>query len=290
MEYFFSSDESIFNGLRNHFRVLSLSLLYMISITVQAQNKFTLVWEDNFSNYNGGHDSVALIPNPAVWEHQVWPPGIVNKELEWYTADIRNSRVQNGMLIVEAHKNGDSITSARINTNKSPIAKRQTGRIEFKAKIPQGAGTWPGLWLMPSDIFKYATTCSEQLGWTSNCDAWPNSGEIDVMEHVGRDTNRIHCGIHTKNSNFSTGTQLTKSTYIASATSEFHIYAIEMYDDRMDFFIDTQMVGSFSKPTTADWKDWPFDQPFYVIVNLAIGGTWGGPAVDDNMFPVRLEV
>jgi beta-glucanase (GH16 family) len=269
----------------------TMVLFFMaISLSAYSQEKLKLVWEDHFHNYKGGSDSIALPPNPDHWAYEVWKPGVVNQELQSYTADLKNSRVQHGLLVVEAHKKGDSITSARINTNKSPIAKRQTGRIEFSAKIPAGLGTWPGLWLMPTDIFKYATTCSQELGWTSNCDAWPNSGEIDAMEHVGKDPNNIHFSVHTKNANFTTGNHFTQSKKIPTATTEFHTYAVELYNNRIDFYIDNMLQGSLAKPATSDWKDWPFDQPFYAIVNLAIGGSWGGPEVDDSMFPVKLEV
>ncbi len=265
----------------------SLYLLLFLSLwttVVRAQSCYKLVQSDEF-NYTG-------LPDPSKWSAENWNPGQVNNELQSYVGNrLENARVENGNLIIEARHdwhNGHEYSSARIHSNYKMTFKY--GRIEFRAILPGGRGTWPALWLMPSDVFRYATTCTEQSGWVNGCDAWPNSGELDVMEYVGFQPGVIHGSAHTKNANFMLGNNFTEQLAITNETTEFHTYALEWTENKIEWFVDDVSLGVLNK-TSNNWQDWPFDQEFYPILNIAIGGSWGGiEGVDNAIFPVQMVV
>lgn len=266
-------------------RIYAFSLL-IFSLTVDhalAQSCLKLVYSDEFES--------ATI-DESKWSFEQQGPGWVNSELQNYTGNrTENARIENGSLILEAridYYQGHKYSSARLHSN-GKMSIHQ-GRMEFRAKLPGGRGTWPALWMMPNDIFRHATTCSAQTGWTQDCDAWPNSGEIDVMEYVGYDPGVIHGSAHTKNANFKSGGNFTSHINISNETDQFHTYAIEWRENTIEWFVDDQSYGLLNKPND-NWEDWPFDQPFYAIMNIAIGGSWGGAqGMDDAIFPVRMEV
>ena len=154
---------------------------------VARDDSWRLAWSDEFDNDGA--------PDADKWSIDVWPAKKVNDEDQAYTPREKNLRVRDGMLIIEAHKEdyeGASYTSGRVHTQGN--GDFLYGRIEVRAKLPQGIGVWPAIWMLPSDPFNYATTCEEGEDWqgSETCDAWPNSGEIDIMENVGYDVNRIH--------------------------------------------------------------------------------------------------
>lgn len=259
-------------------------LFFWITLNLSvAQSCLKLVYSDEFES--------ATI-DQSKWSFEQQGPGWVNDELQNYTGNrTENARVENGSLILEAridYYQGHKYSSARLHSN-GKMSIHQ-GRMEFRAKLPGGKGTWPALWMMPSDIFRHATTCSAQTGWTQDCDAWPNSGEIDVMEYVGYDPGVIHGSAHTKNANFKSGGNFTSHINISNETDQFHTYAIEWRENTIEWFVDDQSYGLLNKPNDS-WEDWPFDQPFYAIMNIAVGGSWGGAqGMDDAIFPVRMEV
>lgn len=177
-----------------------------------------LVWADEF-DYSGAPDS-------AKWDYDLGDGcpdvcGWGNDELEYYTKDPDNVRVENGTLIIEAHKSergGKPYTSARIVSRGK--GDWTYGRFEIKAKLPQGVGTWPAIWMLPTD-WKYG--------------GWPSSGEIDIMEHVGYDPLLIHGTVHTEAYNHKNQTQKGKSITVADAEGAFHVYARGL-DGRKRFF------------------------------------------------------
>lgn len=228
-----------------------------------------LIWSDEF-DYQG-------LPDPQKWNFEDQRPGWVNNELQNYPGVRKeNARVENGFLIIEARKDnykGHPYSSARIHTQgKGEILY---GRAEIRAKLPSGRGTWPAIWMMPSDYYGYGK-------------GWPDSGEIDIMENVGKDPNWVHASVHCQNYYWVKGNQHTEKIYSTSYQNDFHVYALEWYPERIDIFMDGQKYFTFNDPGEG-WQGWPFDKNFYVILNLAVGGHWGGP-VDDSIFPQQMVV
>lgn len=228
---------------------------------------YTLVWNDEFNSQN-----IDL----TKWEHEVNGDGGGNNELQYYTNLPTNSFIENGHLVVKAiYENYQSrdFTSARMRTKYK--GDWLYGRVEVRAKIPTGLGTWPAIWMLPTD-WEYGD--------------WPSSGEIDIMEHVGYDPNVIHGSIHTLAYNHIIGTQKTATLTIPTATTEFHLYAIEWFEDHIDFFIDSTKYLTFTNENKG-WQYWPFDKRFHLILNLAVGGNWGGAqGIDVADFPAQMEV
>lgn len=231
----------------------------------------TPVWQDEFDN-NG-------LPDSTKWGYDLGGSGWGNNELEYYTKSLKNAHVDNGILSIEALKEavgGRNYTSARLVTKQK--GDWLYGRFEIRAKLPQGVGTWPAIWMLATNQ-------------TYGTQYWPDNGEIDIMEHVGFDPNVIHGTLHTKAYNFTINTQKTSVITIPTAMSAFHVYAIEWYPDRMKFLIDDSPFYEVVKANNWGWAEWPFDQKFHLLLNLAIGGDWGGQkGVDDSIFPQKMQV
>ncbi|HAU67113.1 MAG TPA: beta-glucanase [Gammaproteobacteria bacterium] len=244
---------------------------------------WNLVWSDEF-DYQGA-------PDPDKWTHDIWPAEKVNDEEQEYTDDLKNVRVENGNLVIEAIVNEGNITSGRIHSmGKGDLLY---GRVEARAKLPEGQGTWPAIWMLPSDPFKYASNCGAGTDWqgSDDCDAWPNSGEIDIMEHVGYDMNRVHGTVHTKAYYWVNGEQRKASIEAPAVNEGFNVYAMEWSAERIDVFLNNTLYFTYLKDSD-DWQAWPFDHPFHVILNIAVGGGWGsaGGPTDLNAFPAKMEV
>lgn len=227
-----------------------------------------LIWEDNFDK-NG-------FPDFDIWTYEVGY--IRNWEKQYYTENrLENARVENGNLIIEARKDnwiGHEITSASLHTycKKSILY----GRVEVRAKLPTGVGTWPAIWMLGN---------SKKEGVS-----WPACGEIDIMENVGFDPNVIHGNVHTKAYNHITKTNKGEEITIEKPYENFHVYAIEWYKDRIEFFVDDQRYFVFQNENSGS-ETWPFDKPHYLILNLAIGGAWGGQkGIDDSNFPQKYYI
>ncbi|WP_420147360.1 glycoside hydrolase family 16 protein [Spirosoma sp.] len=230
-----------------------------------------LVWADEFDK--------AGLPDSTKWKYEVGGNGWGNNELQFYTARrSENARVENGKLIIEARKEayqGKNYTSARISSQNKQTWKY--GRIEALAKLPKGLGTWPAIWMLGSNI--------------STAD-WPTCGEIDIMEHVGYDEGVIHGTVHTEAYNHGKHTEKGDTLRVSNVASAFHLYAIEWTPDQIDFFVDNQKYYSVKKADLGEnVTQWPFDQPFYLILNVAVGGNWGGKkGVDETIWPQRMEI
>ena len=230
--------------------------------------EWVLVWEDQFD--------VPGLPDSEIWDYE---EGYVrNREAQYYTrARAENARVENGNLIIEARKDNwkdNPITSASLNTyGKKSILY---GRVEVRAKLPSGRGTWPAIWM---------------LGDNHNTGVrWPDCGEIDIMENVGFDPDVIHANIHTKAYNHVKGTNKGNKITIEKPNDDFHIYAIEWFDDHIDFFVDDSLYFSFENEQTG-FETWPFDQPHYLLINFAVGGGWGGQkGIDESIFPQKYYI
>lgn len=230
-----------------------------------------LVWADEFE-YTG-------LPDTNSWAYDVGGHGWGNQEKQFYTAArSENARVENGMLIIEARKepmDTNQYTSARLVTR----GKNEWlyGRIETRAKLPRGIGSWPAIWML----------AAEQSYGDSY---WPHNGEIDIMEHVGFNQGFIHASTHTLKYNWQAGTQRTDTTYSADVSDTFHNYILEWYPEKIEVYMDEKLLFTSTNDNTG-WEAWPFDKPFYLILNIAVGGAWGGQkGVDDSIWPQRMEV
>ncbi len=228
------------------------------------------VWRDEF-DYTGK-------PDPARWGYDIGGSGWGNNELEYYTNSLNNARVDGGKLIIEARKepfNNNKYTSARLVTKKK--GDWQYGRVVVRAKLPQGRGTWPAIWMLATNQ-SYGT------------DYWPDNGEIDIMEHVGYDPTVIHATAHTKAYYFKINTQKSATTKLPTAFTDFHDYVLEWTPTQLKMLIDTTPYFVFDNPGDG-WQKWPFDKPFHLLLNIAVGGDWGGQkGIDDSVFPQRMEV
>jgi beta-glucanase (GH16 family) len=228
-----------------------------------------LIWADEF-DYEG-------FPNASKWNFELRDPGWVNNELQQYVKRLNNSRVVNGTLILEARKDnigGYPYSSVRITTQYK--ADFKYGRFEARAILPGGRGMWPAIWMMPT---------------LSEYGQWPSSGEIDIMEHVGYAQNFTYGTVHTQSFNHNIGTQKGSQVLVRGCESEFHTYAIEWSPDHIRFFVDDRNYFNFTKQEQYTWKEWPFDRTFYFILNIAVGGDWGGSqGVDDSIFPQQMIV
>ena len=252
-----------------------------------GESAWTMLWQDEFDQ----DGSV----NADKWNIETWPARKVNDEDQTYTTRAKNLRIEDGLLIIEAHKEdhaGAQYSSARVNSaGKMDILY---GKIEVRARLPKGQGSWPAIWMMPTDPYRYATNCGpSKIDWQGNgaCDAWPNSGEIDIMEHVGYDHNIVHGTVHTKDYVWVHWSQRKGSIKLEDVDKNFYRYGLEWTPDSLTTTVNDIPYFTYYRDSD-DWASWPFNHPFHVILNLAIGGNWGraGGPIDNSAFPMRLEI
>lgn len=232
-------------------------------------NGWKLKWSDEF-------DDVGL-PLAKNWAYDIGGKGWGNNELQYYTnANTANANVKKGNLsitAVKADKENNHYTSARLVTKNKFDFKY--GRVEVRAILPKGRGLWPAIWMLPTD-WKYG--------------GWPKSGEIDIMEHVGHKPDTVFGSVHTEKFNHAIHTQVTQGIKIEHPYTAYHIYAVEWFADRIDFYVDDQKYLTF-KNTKKGSAEWPFNQNFHVILNLAVGGNWGGEkGIDESVYPATMKV
>ena len=226
------------------------------------------VWQDEF-DYEGK-------PDPAKWGYDIGGHGWGNNELQYYTDRQDNAHVGDGVLTIVARPedmDGSRFTSARlVSKDKGDFLY---GRVEARAKLPAGLGTWPAIWMLPTD-------------WTYG--NWPDSGEIDIMEHVGFDPGVVHASVHTRAYNHTIDTQKTATRRVDTATDAFHVYRVDWTPDYIRGYIDGERMFEFANEGTGH-EAWPFDQRFHLLLNIAVGGDWGGmKGLDVDALPARMEV
>ena len=248
--------------------IIACILLLACFSTILAQSKRKLVWSDEF-NYKG-------LPDSAKWNYDVGGNGWGNQELQYYTfKKMDNARVEKGLLIIEARKENiekNVYSSARLATKGK--GDWTYGHIDVKAKIPKGLGTWPAIWMLGS------TTPLK----------WPDDGEIDIMEHVGYDQGVIHASTHTKKYFHNIGTQKTATTTIPDCSEAFHVYSLDWDAETITMLIDNKPYFIFKNEHSGN-DAWPFNKPFHLLLNIAVGGGWGGQkGVDNTIFPKRMEI
>ena len=259
---------------------LRIALALCLPLAAAAAD-WQLVWSDEF-NRNGS-------PDPSKWNLE--EGFIANQELQFYTSRKENVHVADGKLIIEARRESvpnpgyeagsrhwarsrqqAEYTSARVRTFGK--ADWKYGRFVMRAKLPSGRGTWPAFWMLGSDC--------DKLGW-------PACGEIDIMEYVGYDPGVVHANIHTKARNHVLKNNKGGKVAVPDAETAFHDYVLEWTPAKMDFFVDEKLFFTYTKEAGQDL--WPFDKPYYLILNLAVGGSWGGQkGVDTSQFPARYEI
>ncbi|GHA55192.1 family 16 glycosylhydrolase [Pontibacter akesuensis] len=240
----------------------------------QATGYNELVWSDEFEGEG--------LPNPTYWGYDLGTGqgGWGNNEVQSYTNETANVRRTGGKLVIEAIKQNGNWTSARIHTQGK--YNFTYGRIEFRAKLPKGAGTWPALWMLGEDI---------------NTLGWPAAGEIDVMEHVGRDAGKIHATLHTPSSY---GNSQNSGTILVNDYADtYHVYAAEWSADAFKFYVDDNLFYTYA-PANKNSQTWPFNDPAFIIINLAMGGNFGSDpryetggkknGIDPALNSVRFEV
>ncbi|HEY6126287.1 MAG TPA: glycoside hydrolase family 16 protein [Steroidobacteraceae bacterium] len=250
----------------------------MISETGGIPGGFRLVWSDEFD--------VAGLPDSTRWNYDIDrnSAGWYNNELQYYgNARLENSRVESGMLLITARRedlstagvpdwSGQRYSSARLVTRGK--ASWTYGFIEVRAKLPCGLGSWPAIWML--------STPPEAR--------WPDDGEIDIMEHVGFDPGVVHATAHTGAFNHTRGNHRTATTTIPDACNNFHRYQMNWTASRITVGVDDRYYYQYSNDNSGN-AEWPFDSPQYLILNIAVGGDWGGQmGVNDAIFPITMEI
>jgi len=235
---------------------------FIITSADQGSSNFqtiynNLIWEDNFDT-NGA-------PDAANWTYDLGAGGWGNNEEQTYTNNADNVIVDNGILKITAKAQGGSYTSARIKSEN--LFEFTYGRVETRAKLPIGGGTWPAIW---------------SLGANFDSVGWPNCGEIDIMEHVGNNQNIIYGTLHQPGN--SGGDAIGGTTVISNASTEFHTYSVEWTPNEIIFLVDDNVYFTYDNDSTT-----PFNNDFFFILNVAMGGTFGG-TIDSNFTESTMEV
>ena len=256
------------------YRVFLSSLANASDVDLSApmdKGGWKLIWSEEF-DYTGFPDSTKWSYDT---EGNVYQWG--NNEAQYYTSGRKeNAWVSDGVLRITALKEpmeGRSYTSARLITKGK--GDWLYGRFEIRAKLPTGRGTWPAIWMLPTD-WEYGD--------------WPKSGEIDIMENVGYVPDTIVGSSHTEKYNHAIGTQKNAKIACPDCYKAFHVYALEWEEDEYRLYVDDQLYFTFKNEGTG-YEVWPYDKRFHILLNLAIGGNWGGQkGIDDSLFPHVFEI
>jgi beta-glucanase (GH16 family) len=240
---------------------------------------YELVWADEFDQPG--------LPDPARWTYDTErnSEGWWNGEAQYYAGErSKNARVEDGVLIIEAHREnlhieefpdwgGQNYTSSRLHT--ADRGEWTYGFIDVRAKLPCGRGSWPAIWTLGVQPY----------------DHWPGGGEIDNLEHVGFEPEWVHASVNTGDFNHAIRQGRTQRNWLPGACDDFHNYQLTWTEDEILIGVDGENYFSFANDGRGDDGTWPFHRPQYLILNIAIGGGWGGrQGIDDEMFPIRMEV
>ncbi|HZE41582.1 MAG TPA: glycoside hydrolase family 16 protein [Stackebrandtia sp.] len=243
-----------------------------------ADDHAKATWADDFDGAAG------TAPDGAKWNHEVNGDGGGNQELQYYTDSTDNAALDgNGNLVITARKENPNnyqcwygtctYTSARLTTaNKFT---QQYGHVEARIKIPRGSGMWPAFWMLGSDI---------------GSNPWPNCGEIDVMENIGSEPSTVHGSLH--GPGYSGGNPLTGSYNLPGGgvfADDFHTFAVDWAPDHIAWSVDGQEYERHT-PADTNGNPWAFDHPFFIILNVAVGGGWPGSPGGDTQFPQTMVV
>lgn len=285
--------------------VLLLAVAFAVGGGQQAAeekaDKWKLVWSDEFEGKDIDRKKWDFDLGNGFFNYEanIWISGWGNNELQYYTREPENAFVKDGMLHIRAVKesyNGCGYTSARLKSRKrdgSELFSQKYGKFEFRAKLPTGKGVWPALWMLPQ---------SDKYG------PWAASGEIDIMEARGHEPNKVHGTLHF-GSRWPTNTEATKEYVLPQkgTITDFHVYALEWEPGEIRWYVDGTLSSAKSfwwssskvengkgvRPAKeADLNPWPapFDQPFYLVMNVAVGGRFPGNPDRTTVFPAEMVV
>ncbi|MBA0088204.1 MAG: glycoside hydrolase family 16 protein, partial [Acidobacteria bacterium Pan2503] len=247
--------------------------------TPPSPASWTLVWSDEFGSPDGS------APDPSKWTFDTGGKGWGNTELECYTNRLQNAQINGGNLVITAQQENppfvcsdgstNSYTSARLKTQ--GLFSQAYGRFEARIKVSAGQGMWPAFWMLGKDI----TTAG-----------WPTCGEIDIMENIGKEPGTVHGSLHGP----STTTRTSDATSIFTLPAgqafadDFHLFAVEWEPGAVRFYVDSNLYATFSESQWPAGGTWVFDHPFFIILNLAVGGNWPGSPDSTTVFPEHLLV
>lgn len=240
-----------------------------------AEQKYVLTWSDEFNGANGSQ------PDSSKWVMETGGGGWGNDELETYTARTQNAQIQNGNLVITAIKEPftgpDGIkrpyTSARLKTAK--LFEQKYGRFEARIKIPQGQGMWPAFWMLGNDI---------------DTAGWPASGEIDIMENIGKEPAAVHGTMHGPGYSGSHGLGGTYTLPTGKFADDYHIFAVEWEAAAVRFYVDGKLYETRTSADLPAGTTWVFDHPFFILLNVAVGGNWPGNPDNTTVFPQTMQV
>jgi beta-glucanase (GH16 family) len=254
-----------------------ISLLLFANLTFGINPaKWKLVWRDEFDGPKG------CAVDPSKWVTETGGSGWGNKELEYYTTRPTNACVENGSLVIKAlretYTGPDNVTrdytSARMKTKDKFSV--MYGRIEARLKIPYGQGIWPAFWMLGTDIDKVG---------------WPSCGEIDIMENIGREPSKVHGTIHGPGYSGATGLEASYSLATGRRfADDFHVFAVEWEPNVIRFYVDGQLYKTRTPADLPANTRWVFDHEFFILLNVAVGGSWPGNPDASTVFPQSMMV
>jgi beta-glucanase (GH16 family) len=238
---------------------------------------WTLAWSDEFNGPDGS------APDSSKWTYDTGGKGWGNHELECYTNHLQNAQIESGNLVISARKESiicsdgvsSSYTSARLKTQ--GLFSQAYGRFEARIKIPAGQGMWPAFWMLGKNITSAG---------------WPACGEIDIMENIGKEPAMVHGSLHGPSATGPTS-DLTSVLSLPPGqrfADDFHIYAAEWEPGVVRFYVDTNLYATFNQSQWPAGGTWVFDHPFFLILNVAVGGDWPGSPNNTTQLPQQMLV
>src|SRR6195256_3188209 len=238
---------------------------------------FTLAWSEEFNGAEGSS------PDSSKWTYDTGGNGWGNNELEYYTNRTQNAQIKSGNLVITAQKEtytgSDGVTrnytSARLKTQ--GLFNQAYGRFEARIKIPAGQGMWPAFWMLGNNISSVS---------------WPKCGEIDIMENIGREPGTVHGSLHSSSTTSRTSDASAPFSLPAGQhfADDFHLYAVEWEPGTIRFYVDSNLYATFTPSQWPAGGTWAFDHPFFLILNLAVGGNWPGSPDATSIFPQQMLV
>jgi beta-glucanase (GH16 family) len=238
---------------------------------------YKLVWSDEFSGPDGS------TPDATKWTYDIGGNGWGNQELEYYTNRAQNAQLMGGNLVItaqqETYKGSDGVTrnytSARLKTQ--GLFTQAYGRFEARIKIPAGQGIWPAFWMLGNDITSAG---------------WPKCGEIDIMENIGKEPSIVHGSLHGPSTTGNTSDTTAAFNLPAGQTfaGDFHIYAVEWAPGTIRFYVDSNLYSTVNSSQWPAGGTWVFDHPFFILLNVAVGGSWPGSPDNTTVFPQQMLV